>query len=212
VAIFGWAVRACAGLLILLECSNAVGASDTCAHFHEEAARIDANGGAESQRVVGKTTLCFPDLGPCSPGSISAERYLSDQPTHPDTVALKGELLAYVGAMGHISRIAIAGRPVPIVRVARYVGSARCIRDSYLQRADGGYRLIRSPDLDKLSAEAGNCRGSYVFYRNWHNATFAILIENAEKWQGIAAYRVDATLQLTSVCSMRYARSAAIAQ
>jgi len=204
-ATFRWAIRLrlCASLLFLLECSNAVGASDTCAHFQEEAARIDANGGAQSQLAVGNATLCFPDFEQCSPGSISADKYWSGHPTHADTAALKGELLAYVGEAGYISRIAIAGRPVPIVRVARYVGSARCIRDTYLERAGSGYRIVRSPSLEQLSAEAGNCRGSYVFYRNWNGATFAILAEKAETWQGITVFQVDANLQFKSVCAKR---------
>ncbi|QQX89275.1 hypothetical protein JJQ59_37640 (plasmid) [Cupriavidus necator] len=77
-----------------------------------------------------------------------------------------------------------------------------------MERARGGYRLISSPSLELLSAEAGNCRGSYVFYRNWHGTTFAILAQKAEQWQGITVFRVDAGLQFKNICSMRDMRSA----
>jgi|GEM_PF-3586583 len=204
---FRWAIQACAGLLFVLECSNAISASDPCAHFREEVVRIDAHGASQSQRAVGRSTLCFPGFGPCSPGSIPAGRFWSGHPTHVDTAALTGELLAYSNFTGYVSRIFIAGRPVPIVRVARYVGTASCIRDTYMERASKGYRRISSPSLERLSAEAGYCRGSYVFYRNWHGKTFSILAEKAEQWQGVSVFLVDRRMQFKTICSMRYPRT-----
>lgn len=206
-ATFRWAIRACAGLLFLLECSNAISASNACAHFREEVVRIDANGASKSQRAVGRSTLCFPDFGPCSPGSIPAERFWSGRPTHVDAAALKGALRAYSDFTGYVSRIAIAGRPVPIVRVARYVGTASCIRDTYMEPASKGYRRINSPSLEGLSAEAGYCHGSYVFYRNWQGKTFSILAEKTEQWQGITVFLVAPSMQFKTICSMRYPRT-----
>lgn len=205
-------MQAGAGLLPFVKCGGAISASETCTHFRKEAIRIDDNGSSQSRLAIGRVPLCFNGSGWCSSGDVPAEQFWSNDPRHGVAEAVKGDLLAYSGVTGHVSRIAIAGRPVPIVRVARYIGSARCIRDTYLERAGGGYRLINSPALDLLSAEAGNCRGSYVFYRNWHGATFAILAEKADQWQGIAVFRVDASLQFKSACSKRHIRSASNAR
>ncbi len=157
-----------------------------CARFREEAVRIDANGASQSQRAVGRSTLCFPDLEPCFPGSIPGARFWSGHPTHQDTAALKDEQQAYSDFTGHVSLKLVAWRRVPVVRVARFVGAAGCIRDTYMERASNGHRRISSPSLDGLSAEAAYYHGSYVFYRNWHGKT----------------------LHFNTVCSMRYPRTA----
>jgi hypothetical protein len=90
----------------------------------------------------------------CTAGQIRAGQFWENAaPGAADSI--RTELVQYADTTGRVTDIEIRGRADSIVRISRYVGTAYCVRDTYLSRAADGYRLISNSTLDSFSQEAG---------------------------------------------------------
>ena len=86
-----------------------------------------------------------------------------------------------------------------LVRIARFVGSAHCVRDTYLAYQNGQYRLLHSASLDGLSAEGANCGDAEITLKQAGEPLLAAALHGV-----VTAYRFDRNFELQAVCSMRY--------
>jgi hypothetical protein len=148
--------------------------------------------------------LCFPGEQDClNQGGIAAEDIWKSA-NEPDEV--KSALLNYADYRGQVSEVDMPGEGGKIVRIGRFVGSSYCIRDTYFLYQNGTYRLIDSPSLEELSAEAANCGDAKITL----DASDGPLL--VTKFYGVlAAYRFADDFALRKVCSQRY-RASRLAQ
>jgi len=141
--------------------------------------------------------LCFSDQRDClAHGGLAAENIWKSA-NNPDEV--KRVLLEYQGTVGRVSEVAMPNKGGKIVRIGRLVGSASCIRDTYLFYQNGTYHLIENPSLESLSAEAWNCGDVAITLR----AIGGPLL--VTKFDGVVtAYRFGEDFTLRKMCSERY--------
>lgn len=100
---------------------------------------------------------------------------------------------------GQVSEVDMPSKGGKIVRIGRFVGSAHCVRDAYFLYQDGTYRLIDSPSLEVLSAEAGNCGDVAVALKAIGEPLLVT------RFYGVVdAYRFGEDFALRNVCSERY--------
>lgn len=101
---------------------------------------------------------------------------------------------------GSVSEVEMPSKHGTLVRIARVVGTAHCVRDTYLLRQDNRYRAIHSDSLDRLSAEAGNCGDGKVTFSQFRGAPLLV----TAFYGSITGYRFASNFDLREVCSIAY--------
>lgn len=197
--IFMKAIIASASLACLGNYSAIVHAQAVCEHFEKSLSQLKRQHPHVDISILGSRVLCFHD---CTAKQIRADQFWENAaPGSAD--AIRTKLVEYADWTGYVTDIAIRGRANPIVRMARYVGTATCVRDTYLDRAADGYRLVSNPTLDSFSQEAGYCAGAFVYFGTWRGTTYAVLWDQDERYRQIVAYRMTPTLDAEKVCAVR---------
>lgn len=141
--------------------------------------------------------LCFPSDQSCADnGGLSAHSIWEN--AH-DPMAIKNALVEYSGWSGLVSEATLSAARGKIVRIERFVGSAHCVRDTYLILQDDRYRLLHSASLEKLSDEAGNCGDAEISLRQIGDPLLVTML-----YGEVTAYRFDQNFELSPVCSIRY--------
>lgn len=160
-----------------------------CGDLRKSVAAMEKN---SKNRALGQE-LCFKD---CTIGRIPAATYWGNGESQ-DEIAVRNELSEYTEWSAWVSEVDLNGDGVDEVRIARWVGTANCVRDTYLKRITHGYALIRTPGLMELSAEAGNCGDASIAFLASPPAMYVI-----EKSYKINVYRIDKAFNLNLVCVM----------
>lgn len=199
--------RVTLGLMLLLHGLSSIAAneSDICRQVSKEVRKAERRDRLpDFATPLDEVPLCFRQYQACDKGAFQAERFWETTKNPEDAKAIRAELTDSYGYGGDVTRIRVSGRSDPVVRIARHVGTAHCIRDTYLEKHAGGYRLVDNESLQELSQEAGNCNGSYLSYLNLHGRTYAALVNFAEDWIGLTVMKADTSLNLTEVCSTKW--------
>ncbi|WP_152530806.1 hypothetical protein [Paraburkholderia dilworthii] len=193
------AAIASASLACLGSFSAVVHAQATCEHFERTTSELKRQHPHVDISNLSSRELCFDN---CTAKQIRADQFWENAaPGAADSIRTK--LVEYADWTGYVTDIAIRGRANPIVRIARYVGTASCMRDTYLDRAADGYRLVSNPTLDGFSQEAGYCGGAFVYFETWRGTTYAVLWDQGERYKEIVAYRMTPMLDTEKVCAVR---------
>lgn len=141
--------------------------------------------------------LCFPRYEGCvERGGWPAELIWRNG---FDAEDVRNRLLEYEDWTGRISEANMPGEHGKLVRIERTVGTAHCVRDTYLLYRDNRYRLIDSPSLDALSAEATNCGDAKVELRDMGEPVVVTRFYGV-----VTAYRFAEYFQLAKICSVRF--------
>ena len=113
---------------------------------------------------------------------------------------VRTELEEYVGWAARVSRIDLNGDGRLDVQISRRVGTASCVRNTYLASSEKGFRLLRSEAFGKLSEEAGNCGNGTVRPARLDGRVYII-----EAFYGeLTAYLVGMDFGLDRVCSIQF--------
>jgi hypothetical protein len=199
--IFMKAVVASASLACLGSCSAVVDAKAPCEHFERTLSQLKRQHPHVDISNLGSRELCFDH---CTAEQIQADRFWENAaPGAADLI--RTELVRYADTTGRVTDIAIRGRADSIVRISRYVGTAYCVRDTYLAHAADGYRLISNSTLDSFSQEAGYCGDAFVYFGTWRGTTYAVLRDKGERYREIVAYRMTPMLDAEKVCAVERA-------
>ncbi|WP_156529111.1 hypothetical protein [Caballeronia udeis] len=151
---------------------------------------------------LGSRELCFDH---CTAEEIRASQFWENAaPGAADSI--RTELVQYADTTGRVTDVQISGRPGAIVRISRYVGSAFCVRDTYLGRTAEGYSLISNSTLDSFSQEAGYCGNAFIYFGKWRGSTYAVLRVKGERFSQIAVYRMTPMLEAKKVCVVKKAK------
>ena len=144
--------------------------------------------------------LCFPDnKNSCQPSDKYHPADLFFKSNNlSDTKAIQDELHQYENTNSYVSELDINGDGFPEVRIARTIGTARCVRDTYLKRIGGSYSLIHTPSLDSLSEEAGNCGSGEIFFSRYKNKSYAAEVF----YRNLAVYQIEPDFNLNVVCKL----------
>ena len=121
------------------------------------------------KHMAGKQ-LCFET---CTKRQIPAARFW-DRAQSSSELGVRGDLLEKRGFNGRVSKVDLNGDNIPEVRIARRVGTASCVSDTYLQRIPAGYLLLRNPSLNQLSEEGRNWGSRDVAIRKFRSKTYAV--------------------------------------
>jgi hypothetical protein len=183
------------GLALSIISGSAAAEAEVCKDFAVQALGTKAGKPPKDEPPVRE--LCFPGDWSCMDhGGLSAQS-IWENARNPEEV--KNALLDSSDWIGKVSEATMPGTQGKLVRVARFVGGAHCVRDSYFAYQDGKYRLLHSVSLEKLSAEAANCGDAEVTLKQVDGPLLVTML------YGVAtAYRFDRDFELHAVCSMRY--------
>lgn len=185
-------------LCLVAACASTFAQADTavpCTSLVRDAIADEA--GRVMQTESRERDLCFPGEQYClEQGGFAAEDIWKSA-NKPDEV--KGVLLEYADYTGRVSEADMPDKSGTIVRIGRFVGSAHCVRDTYFLYQNGIYRLIDSPSLEALSAEAGNCGDVGVALKAIGEPMLVTRFSGV-----LTAYRFGENLALRKVCSERY--------
>ncbi|WP_175049377.1 hypothetical protein [Paraburkholderia sediminicola] len=193
------AVIASASLACIGTYGAVVHAQTTCEHLETTLSQLQRQHPRIDIATLGSRELCFDS---CTAEQVRADQFWGGAaPGAADSI--RTTLVQYADTTGYVTNIAIPGRSHPIVRISRRVGTAYCVRDTYLARASDGYRLIDNSILDDFSQEAGYCGKSFVYFETWRSRSYAVLWDEGETNTEIVAYRVTPSLEVEKVCSVR---------
>lgn len=174
----------------LLHASPLQAPHQACNDLRQRVAAMEQN---SKNRSAGKK-LCFKD---CANGQIPAATFWEHAQSQAE-IDIHAELSEYASFDGQISEVDLNGDGVAEVRIARRVGSASCVRDTYLKRTTNGYTLIQTPSLMQLSAEAGTCGDADIAFLTFPPVVYAIETTRLK----MHAYRIDKDFNLVLVCEM----------
>lgn len=169
--------------------------SAPCDSFARDATAKEARKPIEIKSPVRE--LCFPGDQSCiDNGGLLAEN-IWENASNPEKV--KSALLEYSNWRGVVSEASMLAEHGKLIRIARFVGSAQCVRDTYFLYQKGKYRLIDSPSLDNLSAEATNCGDAEIMLKEVGEPLLVTMLYGV-----VTAYRFDRNFALNMICSVRY--------
>jgi hypothetical protein len=185
-------------LFLVAACASTLAHADkavSCKHLVQDAVGDDAR--KETQTGLRERELCFPGEQHClDHGGLAAEDIWKSA-FNPDEV--KSVLMAYADYTGRVSEVDMPSKGGKIVRIERFAGRAYCVRDTYFLYRNGTYRLIDSPSLEALSAEAANCGDVRVVLK-----TIGEPLLVTRFYGVVSAYRFGEDFALTKACSERY--------
>lgn len=141
------------GLILLTISGSAAADAGLCNAFSLQAMAKETGKPPKGELPVRE--LCFPGNQSCIDEGGLLVQFIWENARDPDKV--KNTLLEYADWIGKVSEASMPGTQGKLVRIARFVGSARCVKDTYFAYQDGKYRLLHSALLDNLSAAAANC-------------------------------------------------------
>lgn len=190
-------VRASLALCLVVACASTFAQANQvgpCKPLVRSAVADEA--GRPMQTESRERELCFPGNRDClDHGGVAAEDIWKSA-ENPDQV--KSVLLEYTDYAGQVSEVDIPSKDGKIVRIGRFVGSAHCVRDTYFLYQSGTYRLIDSPSLEGLSAEAGNCGDVGITLKAIGEPLLVTSFHGV-----LNAYRFGEDFTLIKVCSER---------
>jgi hypothetical protein len=191
------------GLPLLVICGSAAAEAGLCNELALQAMAKESGKPPKDEPPVRE--LCFPGQQSCvDHGGVPAQSIWENAP-NPQEV--KNVLLESADWIGNVSEASMPGKQGKLVRIARFVGSAHCVRDTYFSYHDGKYRLLHSALLDQLSAEAANCGDVDITLKQVDGPLLVSML------YGVAtAYRFDQDFEPYAVCSMRYRAPRSIPQ
>jgi hypothetical protein len=191
--------------LLLLSLALPVGAmagasSDTvCQRLAKQVRQLQAAHPHVDIDSIGSKELCFEA---CEPGQVSVQSLVAS--ASPDEMKdVQAELEASLDWVARVSRKDLNGDGQQDVQVSRRVGTASCVRNTYLASSENGFRLLRSEAFGKLSEEAGNCGEGTVRLERLDGRPYII-----EAFYGkLTAYLVGKDFGLDRVCSIHFSWS-----
>lgn len=181
------------GLMLTIVTSTAPARENLCEKLARHAKLVEA--AKRSRNDASGRQLCLGKLR-CEKGMVTGEHFWGNSDNSEE---IRDELLEYSNYTGYISKARFPGSVGTLVQIARHVGTANCIRDTYLLRKGGRYRLIQTDSLAQLSAEAGNCLGAKAELQ--HVGAPLIVLR---AYGVITAYRFDSEFEIKPVCILRY--------
>lgn len=191
-------VKATLALCLATACASTFAQADqvvSCKPLVQDAVADEA--GSPLHAKPQERELCFPGDQDClDRGGVAAENIWKSA-NNPEQV--KSVLLEYADYTGRVFEVDIPSKGGKIVRIERFVGNAYCVRDTYFLYQKDSYRLIDSPSLEGLSAEAGNCGDVGITLKAIGEPLLVT------KFYGVVtAYRFGDDFELKKVCSERY--------
>jgi hypothetical protein len=148
----------------------------------------------KSKNLSAGKELCFEA---CTKEQIPAATFWGHAQSQAER-EIHAELSESASFTGQVNEVDLNGDGVAEVRIARRVGTASCVRDTYLKRTTHGYTLIHTPSLMQLSAEAGNCGDAGIVFLTSPPVMYAIETTGLK----MQAYRIDKDFNLVLVCVM----------
>lgn len=161
-----------------------------CNDLRQRVAAIEQK---SKNRSAGKE-LC---LEHCAKEQIPAATFWGHAQSQAE-MDIHAELSEYASFNGQVVEVDLNGDGVAEVRIARRLGSASCVRDTYLKRTTHGYTLNQSSSLMQLSAEGGNCGNADIVFLTSPPVMYAIETTGLK----MQAYRIDKDFNLALVCVM----------
>lgn len=137
--------------------------------------------------------LCFEGHS-CMFGGVKAEAFWTNSDT-PDDV--RQALQEYSDWIGRITTLPIPHGGGSLIRIERRVGTASCVRDTYLHEVNGRYSLVHSESLEGLSAEATYCGNDLVEVFSDEKGVLIVLAER----NTLTLHRLSPSFELQTVCS-----------
>ncbi|HEY0491526.1 MAG TPA: hypothetical protein VGD30_18605 [Telluria sp.] len=169
--------------------------SVSCKSLAQEAL-ANENQASSSLKVWGRE-LCFPSYEGCvERGGLPAESIWRNA-RHAEEA--KSILLEYEDVIGAVSEVNMPAEHGKLVRIARMVGTAYCVRDTYFLYRDNTYRLVDSPSLNGLSDEATHCGDAEVELKEMGEPILVTRLGGV-----VTAYRFVKNFELSKICSVRY--------
>jgi hypothetical protein len=183
------------GLSLLILSGVAAAESALCGDLARQAIAKEAGKLTEVEPSVRE--LCFPGNQSCADSGGFLAKYVWENARDPEEV--KNALLEYSDWRGEVSEATMPAARGKLVRIARFVGRASCVRDTYLVHKDGKYRLIHSASLDNLSGEGANCGDAEIKLKQVGEPLLVTMLYGV-----VTAYRFDRNFEPSAVCSVRY--------
>ncbi len=182
--------------LLLLAClAQAVHAQAPCDALVARTRAQEA--GHPAVPVQAPRELCFSDAVNCASSEFSAERVWRHA---ADAATVRAELEEYTNWRTMVTQAHSASKRGDVLHLARIVGTAHCVRDTWLLRQANQYRIIHSASLDDLSAEGGNCVDAAVSLEQAGAEPLVV----TDFHSVLTAYRFDPAFELRAACSVRY--------
>jgi len=168
----------------------------TCDRLAKQIRRTQAIRPVVEIEPNGSTDLCFDR---CHPGETSAASLLAI--TSPEeTAEVRSELDEYKNWVARVARVDLNGDGLLDAQISRRVGSASCVRNTYLVATEDGLRLVRSEDFRNLSEEAANCGAGVVLPVRLGDRPYLIKAFYDE----LTAFRVTGDFNLEPVCTIEF--------
>jgi hypothetical protein len=140
--------------------------------------------------------LCFEA---CQPGQVSAQSLIASA-SPEESQDLQKELENSRNWIASVSRIDINGDGRLDVQISRRVGSAVCVRNTYLVSSEKGLRLLKSDAFASLSEEAGNCGAGAVRPEHLDGSAYIVKAFYGE----LTAFLVSKEFDLGLVCTIQF--------
>jgi len=147
---------------------------------------------AQIHHVDARPTLCFPSRFCLKPG-IEASAFW-EHSKDPETI--RKELMENADWGARITEAPLASAGLSLIQIARRVGTASCVRDTYLLNSNGTYSLVVSPSLAELSQEAGYCGSDFVSLVASSRGPLIAVRSGAN----LMVYRLSASFELRPYC------------
>jgi hypothetical protein len=148
---FGMRIHLYFAIAFALAFAQTVEASDLCSRLSQRFVKAPASDT--------RPKICFDGNQYCSKGSIDASIFWKNSDT-PDQI--ENLLRGYSDWSAWVTEVKIPRTSGSIIQIERRVGTASCVRNTYLYKFKGKYRVIESESLDDLSAEGSNCGDAFV--------------------------------------------------
>lgn len=155
---------------------------------------------AKIERDDPRPELCFGEacISPQVPASSFWQN--ADEPER-----IQRALTGYADWIGKVSEVPLRDAHASIIQIARRIGSARCVRDTYLLKKHGRYSLIESPSIERLSEEGAHCGPSFV---KLLSGPVGVLIAT-RSGADFSVYRLGPRFELIPHCQLKQAFRAA---
>jgi len=146
-----------------------------------------------SEQSIHAPELCFEGQF-CSAGGIPASELWTNS---DDPAAVEQELVENSRWVGRITTVPIPHEGGSLIRIARRIGTASCVRDTYLHGVNGHYMVISSDSLSELSAEAAHCGNEAVEVISDRIGVLVVLADGGS----LVVHRLSKSFELKRVCS-----------
>lgn len=165
-----------------------------CRQLQRDASRVRIARAAASTDRGEIPTLCFEG---CRPDQIPADRFWGALDTL-EKQAIHDELVQFSGYTASVTELEVGAVSGHVIRISGTVGTAGCLRDTYLWANADGYAPVISPSLASLSAEGRSCGAGEVRFSSMGNRHYVL----DTHYDTFTVYGVDERLALTKLCAI----------